>query len=140
MAPPYATTEELSNWLGNELPANADRLLRYANALVRRATLTAVYETDLDGSPADAAIAQALRDATTAQVEVWLSLSIDPVAGAADGGRVVASKALGPANIQYATYAATAEARARAARRLCDLSYSILLDAGLVGESPVIYG
>lgn len=138
--PPYATPEQLSTFLGNELPPNHAALLRYAQHLVRRATLTAVYETDIDGSPADASIADAFRDATCTQVEAWLSVSTNPAAGAADGGKVIASKNLGPASIQYAVYASTAEARARLATRLSDAALGILRDAGLVGESPVMYG
>lgn len=132
----YATTAELTTW-GVIPPTNAAALLRSASILVHRATMTAVYDVDTVTSlPTDPALVEALRDATCSQVATWLALAIDPAKGAADGGKTVAAKSLGSGSIQYAVYAATAQARADAATSLCQEALLILAQAGLVSGSP----
>lgn len=84
----YATREDLAIWLGyvvdpevdppdpdlSKLPAQADlRMLKRASLAVSKATMTAVYDVDADGLPEDDQVAEALRDATCAQVEAWLA-------------------------------------------------------------------
>lgn len=121
----YATPAQLAAWTGTAVPANAEPLLRSASILVRRATLTAVYTTDP---------VEALADATCAQVAVWSALGIDPAKGSADGGKTVSAKSIGSGSIQYAVYAATAQARADAATSLCQESLLILAAAGLISS------
>lgn len=131
----YATETDLSVWLttATPVPDNAVRLLRTASAMVRSATRSAAYDTEPSGLPeAGSDAADAMRDATTAQVEAWLQLAIDPAKGDADNGfKTVASKSISGATIQYAVYAATAQARADAATHLCVEAALILSNAGL---------
>lgn len=134
----YATPADLAAdpWGITPTPSNAGRLLHFASTLVRRATLTATYDVDTAGTPTDAAVLAAFRDATCSQVATWLALTIDPAKGDADAGGAVASKSIGSASVQYAVYASTAEARARAATQLSQDAALILADAGLLGARP----
>lgn len=133
----YATPDDLTpDWL-DAAPANAARLLRSAAVLVRRATLTAVYDVDATGTATSSAVRDALRDATCSQVATWVALTIDPAKGAADAGKTVAAKSIGSASVQYSTYASTVAARARAATHLSDEALLILADAGLTGGPGV---
>jgi hypothetical protein len=131
----YATPTDLAAWTGTAAPANATTLLRVASGLVRRDTLTAWYTVDETGAPTDEDVAQAFSDATCAQAATWAALGIDPTLAGLDtgaAGRVVASKALGPANISYAGADDTAARRARVASELTDEAAGILADVGLL--------
>ncbi|MFD7106094.1 hypothetical protein EYS09_14300 [Streptomyces kasugaensis] len=89
----YATPEQLAAWTGTPAPDGAERLLARASEDIDSALLTAVYPVDDDGDPTEQNVAEALRDATCAQVEwqlatgddgtgaagVWDSVSIGPV-------------------------------------------------------------
>lgn len=140
----YATDTDLQAWLTAATPApdNAPRLLRTASAMVRSATRAATYDTEPSGLPeAGTAAADAMRDATTAQVEAWLYLSIDPAKGQADdGSKTVASKSISGATIQYAVHAATAQARADSATQLCAEAALILSNAGLTTGAVRVRG
>lgn len=76
----YATEADYEVWVGADesgatvtVPADIDRQLARASLDVEQATLTAVYQVDSDGFPTVAAVEDALRDATCAQVEWWQS-------------------------------------------------------------------
>ena len=78
----YATVDDLTTPfadLGLTVPANAAGLLARASRMVRRATVTALYDVDDDGNPTDATIVTALRDATVEQVAAWTELGVDGV-------------------------------------------------------------
>ena len=133
----YATPADYAAW-ADDGPAEADleRYLRSASRLVGRVTRAAVYDVDAAGKPvAGTDAADALRDATCAQVEAWHGQGVDPLLGRVGGKAQAVSKTINGASVQYAVYAAQAEARADAATTLCDESYSILVDAGLVGSA-----
>lgn len=135
----YATTADLTAWPIEPLPTNADRLIRAASNLVREATMTDVYATDADGLPTDTAIADAMRDAVCAQVENWVALGVDPVAGPAGTGGVVTSTQLLSGSVQYATYAKQAEDRAAATTTLCADAVLELTAVGLTTTQPAGY-
>lgn len=78
----YATIAELELWLGTTPPAGAERLLARASELVA-AHVRRPVSVGLLGVPAVTAEADALRAATTAQVEMWL---IDGEAKGITGG------------------------------------------------------
>ena len=63
----YATEQDLTGVL-DYVPANAQVLLDRASRDIDRAIQCAIYTTTGDGSPTDAAIAQALKAATLEQV------------------------------------------------------------------------
>jgi len=68
----YATTADLAKHLeGGALPAYPRKLLKQASADVQGATKCAIYDTDTNGFPTDAATIAAFRDAVCAQVEWW---------------------------------------------------------------------
>lgn len=68
----YATTADLAKHLeGAALPAYPRKLLKQASADVERATKCAIYVTDDNGFPTDAAVILAFKEATCAQVEWW---------------------------------------------------------------------
>lgn len=143
MLPVYAQPSDLTAapWFLTIQDQDAQRFISYASRLVRAATKTAIYTADFStGLPVDGGLRDALRDATIAQVASWSALAIDPAKGAADGGRTASSKSLGSASIQYSSYASSIEARARVATALSADAISILQDAGLVGQSPVVWG
>lgn len=132
----HATTTQLAAWLNTTAPPNAATLLRSASILVSRATITAIYDVDDTGTATNNTILAALADATCSQVATWIALSIDPAKGAADAGGAIAAKSIGSASIQYASYASTIEARARAATELSQEALLILADQGLTGPRP----
>lgn len=73
---PYATSQQLADYLGVQLgtlPPDAGRLLARASELIQDSTVTAVYTVDSAGSPTDIVAITAFRDATTAQVEYWIT-------------------------------------------------------------------
>lgn len=131
----YATSAELATWTGVDAPANATALLRSASILVRRATLTAIYDVDEATSlPTDTDLVAALRDATCSQVGTWIALAIDPATGAAAAaGKVVSAKSIGSGSVTYAV-TNTAQALADAATSLSGEALMILADAGLTGS------
>lgn len=135
----YATSAQLANWTDTPEVATSGPLLRSASILVRRATLTSTYAVDATGMPTDTGVLAAFADATCSQAGTWLALAIDPAKGAADGGKIVAAKSIGSGSIQYAVYAATAQARADAAVSLSSEALLILAAAGLL-SNPMVTG
>lgn len=66
----YATDQEYADWLGvATAPDGAASALRRASMTIDQMLLTSHYQVDDDGLPTDAAVAEALRDATCAQAE-----------------------------------------------------------------------
>lgn len=70
---PYATLDDLAAYLGEEPPAGAQRLLARAQELVDAETTHSLYAVDVNGNPTNAGVIAALKTATIAQVEDWLS-------------------------------------------------------------------
>lgn len=89
----YATRDQLAAFLATSVPDNIEALLIRASEIIDVAVMTAVYDTDEMGYPAEARIRAALAGAVCAQVEymlatgedgtmrgeVWDSVSIGPV-------------------------------------------------------------
>lgn len=82
----YATTTDYANALHAAPPAGARRALLEASRVVDEMLITAVYDTDDDGLPTDAAVIRTLRDATCAQAEYARATGDDNATGVADGG------------------------------------------------------
>ncbi|MEV0115542.1 hypothetical protein AB0H77_20240 [Streptomyces sp. NPDC050844] len=78
----YATAEQLVAWTGRTAPCDVELLLARASQDIDAALLTALYATDEAGFPTDAAVQQALVDATCAQVEYWLAIGSDGITSA----------------------------------------------------------
>lgn len=83
----YATTADLDTYLGDEAaPANAATLLGRASVYVDDLLIGAVYATDEDGNPTDTDVAEALQQATCAQVHYWMQLGNTTGSETGDGG------------------------------------------------------
>lgn len=81
----YATSADLTGWLGSQAPADAERLLERASELLD-SIVTASFAVDATSRlPSDPDVATALRDACCAVVEFWLEVGeandIDGLAG-----------------------------------------------------------
>ena len=68
----YATTDELEVWMGRPAPDEAEILLARASTVVAYHVRRAVTTDDTTGLAIDTTDADALRDATSAQVQQWL--------------------------------------------------------------------
>lgn len=95
----YASAQDVPHVDGVDVDAS----IRAASALLRRETLTAVYDTDAEGYPADPELRDAFRDAVVAQVVYWAGLRVDPSLGAAGitSKGVASSKSIGSASVTY---------------------------------------
>jgi hypothetical protein len=71
----YATRDQWVAYVaaGTVVPAEpeATRMLTSASKLIDRALRSAIYATDTNGYPTDAAVRQAIQDATCAQAWYW---------------------------------------------------------------------
>lgn len=106
MARVYATPADLDAFAlppDVEMPAEAEvaRLLASASRKVTAATRCAVYRVDSAGLPVDVDIAEAMSDATCAQVVEWLVNGGEHGDGAAD----FQSVGIGSVNLARATTA-----------------------------------
>lgn len=136
----YATADDLvPTWL-DLAPTNVDAQLRIASGIVRRYTRAALYDVDAAGKPSDPEIVESFTMATCAQVAYWVNAEIDPTsAGAGKPEPTIASKNMADRSVSYADPASSvtvAQARARAARELCDEARQVLSDAGLLNGQP----
>lgn len=137
----YATSTDLQAWTGTTPPANAAQLLRTASILVRKATKTALYDTDSTGLPTDADVLAAFKDATCAHAAAMTTASIDPLAGGATTKAATATgKRVGSAGISYAGTESAAKARARLAVELAPEAHDILAQAGVLPAAPWLAG
>lgn len=135
----YAEAADLTvaPWSITEPPANVGGFLLEASVLVRRATLSSLYEVDADGYPSVTKTREGFRDATCAQVSMWVAAGIDPTANAAGQSGVVSAKSLGPRSIQFATYERDAERRQYLTTHPSTAALQILADLGLCDSVQV---
>ncbi|WP_306358693.1 MULTISPECIES: hypothetical protein [unclassified Nocardia] len=122
-------------WLP-EVPATADRLLRHASLLVRRATRLAIYDADTAGMPTDAAVRAAFRDAVCAQATAWSLAGIDPAAGSAGLPKLVAAQSTPEGGSVTYAVAAAADRQTRDLEMLGEEAELILAAEGLVVAAP----
>lgn len=121
---PHATTDDLTAWLPEDVtvPSDAARLLERASLVVDDA-VTAPYLVDTERVPTETRIADALRDATCAQVEWWI-----------ETGDVLGLDDFHSVSIGSVTLARS-ESKSR--RRLAPDAQLILANAGLTGAVVV---
>lgn len=67
----HATSGDFATYSGSSAPADIERLLQRASKLVDSFVLSP-YSVEANGSPTETYVAEALRDATCAQIEWWL--------------------------------------------------------------------
>lgn len=132
----YATTADLAEFTSEPAPANADRLLKGASALVRIATRTALYDTDSTGLPTDPDIVEAMRDATCAHAAEWARRGIDPASGVTPA--VPKSSSIGPASVNWGTTGGLSD-EDTLVQLVPDASW-YLDAAGLLNGTPVVWG
>lgn len=128
----YATTGQLAAYLDDAPPPSARRLLRRASQKVDELLLTSTYRVDADGMPVDAPVADALAEATCAQVAWWGEIGDDTgtgavaaLAGTQIGDVKLAASASGGASTRSTEYAPAA--------------ISALRRANLTGRGPIVY-
>lgn len=127
----YATTAQLAEHLDEAPPPGSMRALVRATRKVDELLRTAIYHVDDAGMPTDALVAEALAEATCAQVEWWDEIgdergtgAVGALAGAQIGTvKLPASSGSGGGLAEYAAGAVAALER-----------------AGLVGGGPKIPG
>ena len=113
----YATPADLWEYEGKTgepdeaYSTKATPLLRRASSLVQQAIRGAIYTADASGFPTDTLKREATEEATCAQALAWLRNDIDPYMGRAGAKVAVAAKSAGGLSVQYASYAADAQAR-----------------------------
>lgn len=125
----YATPTEYAAWLGlDTAPAGADGALRTASLRVDQLLIASVYDTDIDGYPADTVKRQAVRDATCAQAAAARS------AGDSTGTGVSVYSSVSAGSVSLSK-----DSRAPAPGTPTATSsdaYAILQQAGLVPAAP----
>ena len=128
----YADAADLQTWTGAppDDAAKATALLRRASFLVGRAIRNDLYDVTPSGMPADPDLADAVRDATCAQVEVWLAGGLDVIAGPGGQPALPTVSAIDGAQVSFDAYL-TAAARTGALTQLDDVALHILRAAGL---------
>lgn len=118
----YATTAQLADWVGDsqDLPADPEqtRLLDRASTLVDSLLIEAVYDVDADGNPTSTDVADALADATCAQVEHWLESGDELGASGSWDQVAIGSVRLGRGSSQGSGGATAPAAAPRTTRRL----------------------
>lgn len=134
----YATPGDVAEWIGLETPPdNAESLIRHASLLVEAATRLDRYATDVEGKPTAFDVAQAFRDATCAQVELWHTNGMNPSKGFAGQSGQIQSQSVPGGSVSYSGALSAAEMGA-AVTSLSDNAIHILKNAGL-GKGQVIY-
>lgn len=128
----YATVADLITWIGCDVDdeIKSAALLRRASILVGRATRNDRYEVNPAGEPTDPDIAAAFRDATAAQVEVWLASDLDVIAGPGGQEALPTVTAIDGAQVSFDAYLTNAS-RTKALTALDDTALAILREAGL---------
>lgn len=132
----YATADDLATFTGQDAPANADRLLKGASALVRVATRAALYDTTTEGLPSDTDIAEAFRDATSAQAAEWARRGIDPASGITPAKPQ--SSGIGGASVNWGTTGGMSDEDTLA--QLIPDALWYLDAAGLLSGQPLVWG
>jgi|LSQX01.1.fsa_nt_gb hypothetical protein len=130
----YAQPEDLiPEWL-DVIPGNAHRLIRAASVLVENATRLGRYDTDAEGYPTQPNTRSAFLAAVCQQVAVWHNADIDPDKGLTGQQATISSQSAGGGSVSY-TGTQTTQERGLAAVTLCDQSYLILRNAGLLHQN-----
>lgn len=90
---PYAAARDVPASVADELD-DVELSIRTASYRIREALKTARFDVDADGRPTDAAVAEAIRDATIAQLAFWAETGDTTGAGAQSGGGSILSVSL----------------------------------------------
>ncbi|MEO3860872.1 hypothetical protein [Acrocarpospora sp. B8E8] len=128
----YATTTDLANKLQKAPPLNAPVLLERASRLVEEKLLCAIYDTDDDGLPTDAAVADAMMRATVEQVAAWSPIGEDGTGVTDHYGSVK----LGSASLSRGSGSSGGSDKGSVAEELAPQALMILQQAGLTGFGP----
>ncbi|NKY60358.1 hypothetical protein [Nocardia flavorosea] len=133
----YAAPDDLMDgWLVDvpEEPV-ALRAIKFASALVRRATSCDHYEVDPAGSPTEPDVIEAMRDATCAHAAMWIEAGINPAAGSAGREIGIQSQSADGGSVTYGD-SVSAEEVERSLNFLSPVALGILKSAGLASTRP----
>lgn len=136
-----ATQGQLSAWIQDVAPLNAQVLLREASSLVLDATLMAYYDADpTTGLPTDQQIIQAMQDATCIQAATWNAIGYNPLLGGVIIPNVASATKIDTASVTYADAALAAQSQADAVNALCPAAIRRLQLNNLIVPTPWTYG
>lgn len=120
----------MPDWM-EEVPDNAQRLIRSASLMVESATRMDYYNVDDEGKPTDMRIIEAFKYATLAQVSFWDAAKLDPAKGATGQTPHITSQSVPGGSVSYGGTQSTQEL-GRAATSLCSEAVEYLRTAGLL--------
>lgn len=121
----YASDADLAVWIGGVNPPNpGNSTMRRASLLIDAALVASVYPTNAGGWPTCETQIEALRDATCALVEYWLTTG--------DDGR---SERTTSAEIGGVKFTKTFQDQGTGGRRLPIEVRTLLREAGLLSQS-----
>lgn len=130
----FATAADYGEFAETDFEGGQDLLgkrLRSASIEVEKLIRGAVYDTDEDGYPTSASIADALTEATCAIVEHWQDTDDPRGIDAVQGAVKIGSVSLGTTSASSDNLTA----REKLARRIGDKAIDILTNAGLIGSA-----
>lgn len=138
----YATVDVLEAWLQDDVPDNADSLIRQASSQVTEAIRSAFYDVDVNGKASSVTVLQALSDATCAQIQFWLAADVDAAAGGVQPQLTLQQSRIGSAELRYDNTSGLllTQARIAGAQGLCQMALTILMEAGLLYGKVTVYG
>lgn len=138
----YATRADYADWLSVDpetlTDPKIDLRLRYASAMMRRASVASRYRHDKDtGLPTDTHVIQAFRDATCAQAEAWTAQGLDPAEGVTQIRGQLVRKQMNGSEMQWAndTKGLVFDEQLKALSTLAPLAAQIMREAGLLSRS-----
>lgn len=129
----YATTADVTTWIGEDLDTDVTAMIRRASILVGNACRNDLYDVDGAGKPSDPDLVEAMRDAVCAQVDYWVAAGINPAKGAGGLALAKTEMTVDGATVKYDTTGVVAAAQEAAASidSLTGDALAILRNAGL---------
>jgi hypothetical protein len=129
----YANSAQLTHYLNEAPPLDADWRLRNASALVDEVLIGSVYDVDEDEMPTNTKIIKAMMEAVCETVRWWAEIGDDGTGATA----MLASASI--SNVALGWNSGGKGTRAAAAARLGPSTMSILRVAGMLGHAPTTW-
>ncbi|MDV6309910.1 head-tail connector protein [Gordonia amicalis] len=129
----YATTADVTTWVGEDPDVDVTPMIRKASILVGNACRNDLYDVDGAGKPSNPDLVEAMRDAVCAQVEFWVAAGVNPAKGAGSLALVKTEMTVDGATVKYDTTGVVAAAQEAAASidSLTGDALAVLRAAGL---------
>lgn len=140
----YCTVDDIAeNVPGDVLPDDRkviERMIKFASAIIRRHTVSAVYRVTKDGAPFEQSIKEAFQSATIAQVRAYLEakLTMAVFSGGIGLEPTVAASSANGASVTFSDSGSDAAVKNLLHGGLCKEAWLYLADAGLLDNHPAI--